>query len=438
VLWPCLFTTLTTSAGFLALVTARMPVVRDLGWFASTGVLGAFVVAVIFVLVGGSWSSVDPKPARTRWLEVLLQRTADLAISRRRGVLWGAVFMILVGAFGISRIDADTYSIDYFRDSHPVRQDSEFIEEHFGPYTPLEFVVEVPEGGRSVALLGAIASWQDAMERDPDVGWTRSAVDVVRRLHQLLTDGRPESYVVPATDKGLEEALWVYQSDPDADLSDSVDSDWSRIRVTAGTRMMSARDIGEAIDRLVALADLPTDARIVPSGYVPLYVTMMDYVVRSQITSFAAAFVIIFALLALMYRSLRMAVLAVPANLFPLFLTLGLMGLAGIRLDVATVTIAAIVLGLVVDDTTHFLYRFRESLRVSGDHEAAVRESLRTTGVAMATTSIVLVAGFSVLVLATVKSVAAFGLLIAVALASALLGDLVVLPALLVTLRPRL
>ncbi|MBW1877778.1 MAG: MMPL family transporter [Deltaproteobacteria bacterium] len=438
VLWPCLFTSLTTAAGFLALATARMQVVRDLGWFAAAGVLIAFLVSVIGVVAGLQFGFFEPMPRVGRRIQRFVVGVGDWAMAHRRPVLGCSLLVLLAGAWGISRLDVDTYSIDYFYPSHVVRQDSVFIEDHFGPYTPLEFMVVAPNGLRNTEVLGAVARWQDAMEEDAEVGWTHSVSGMARRLNQVLTDGEPSSYEVPVDDVALEQALFLYEADPDAHLEDLVDAEWTRARVTVGLKMMSARNIGNAVDRLVALAELPEDVQLVPSGYLPLYVKMMDYVVLSQVSSFAVAFLVIFALLALLFRSLRMAVLAVPANLLPLFITLGLMGVVGIRLDVATVTIAAIVLGLVVDDTTHLLYRFREKLRETGDHEEAMRQTLRTTGVAMAITTLVLVLGFSVLGLAQVKSVAYFGLLSAVAMAAALASDIILMPALLVTLKPKL
>jgi predicted RND superfamily exporter protein len=158
----------------------------------------------------------------------------------------------------------------------------------------------------------------------------------------------------------------------------------------------------------------------------------MDHIVDSQLSSFALAFVVIFTLIGLLFRSIEMAVLAVPANLLPVLATLGFMGLVGIRLDVATVTIAAIVLGLVVDDTTQFLYRYRHFRERSSDIAEVVGNTVRTVGRPMVITTVVLAGGFSVLGVASIKSVAFFGILLAVALISALLADLLVIPALLV------
>lgn len=438
VLWPCLFTSATTAAGFLSLVTAKMQVVRDLGIYAGIGVMAAYVVSVIVVVWGLQWRSCEPAPRSGRRLLRFMVWSGEYSMSNAMPLLAGSVLVMLGGAWGMSRLQVDTFSIDYFYPTHPVRKDSAFVEASFGPYTPLEFEVVAEQGVRRTDVLGAMARWQDAMEADPEVGWSRSAVGVVRRLNQVLTDGAAASYVVPPDDVALEQALFVYESDPDADWSQMVDPTWTRARVTVGVRMLSARRIEAAIERLEGMADLPDGVRIVPAGYLPLYVTMMDYIVRSQVTSFASAFVLVFGLLAAMLRSARLALIAIPSNIVPLFVTLGLMGITGVRLDVATVTIAAIVLGLVVDDTTHFLYRFREGLHETGDVEEAIRRTMRTAGVALATTTLVLVLGFSVLGLAQVKSVALFGVLSAVAMASALVADLLMLPALLVVLRPKL
>ena len=201
--------------------------------------------------------------------------------------------------------------------------------------------------------------------------------------------------------------------------------------------MTSAKVFGETIASLEAMAEFPEGSRIRAAGYIPLYVQIMDHIVASQLSSFAIAFVVIFSLIGLLFRSVRMAILAIPANLLPVFVTLGVMGAVGIRLDVATVTIAAIVLGLVVDDTTQFLYRYRVMSERHEDINDVVVETVRSVGRPMLITTLILAGGFTVLALAAIKSVAYFGVLLALALVSAVLADLIVIPALLVTMGRR-
>jgi len=358
--------------------------------------------------------------------------------ARRSGqVLVVALFCTLLGAWGVTRLEVDTYSIDYLRETHEVRQQSDAIEQNFGPYTPIEFLVEADDVLYDVEVLSAVAAWQDAMVASDVAGWSRSAVDRIRRLEQVLGDGKPESFRVPEDRERLEQALLLYESDADADLTSLVSADGRQLRVTAGVEMGSAQEIGVAIDALTALVSLPDHATLTASGYLPLYVKMMDFIVTSQVRSFSLAFLLIFGLLGVLFRSLRLALLAIPANLGPLLCILGFMGMTGIRLDVATVTISAVVLGLIVDDTTQFMYRFRHEMkRAEGDHVVAVERAVSGIGRAVLVTSLVLAAGFSVLVIATVKSVAWFGVLVAMAVCMALLADLLVLPALIVRFRP--
>jgi predicted RND superfamily exporter protein len=436
--WPCFMNSLTTAAGFAALSTASMPVVRDLGLFAAIGVMGAFVAALIGCSVGLLWPRLEPAPEPPALMTRAVAAVAVVATRRPGAVLIGALLLILTGALGITRLEVDTYSIDYLKAHHPVRQDSEAIEATFGNYTPLEIVVESPGALRDPAIMGAVARWQDAMEAHPSVDWTRSPADTVRKLNQVLSDGKPESFVVPSDPSALEQALLLYESDPDSDLSSMVSSDESKLRITAGIPMVSAKAFGEILDDLLDLAELPPGATITPGGYLPLYVRIMEEVVASQVSSFALAFLVIFVMLALLFRSIKLSALAIPANLVPVVIILGVMGLVGIRLDVATVTVSAIMLGLIVDDTTQFLYRFRYELGRLGDHRQAVEAAIHGVGRALLSTTVVLSLGFLVLGLAQIRSVSWFGMLMSLAMVCALLGDMLMLPAMIVLFEPKI
>lgn len=435
VFWPCLFNTVTTVVGFASLATAPMAVLRDMGVFAAIGLAGAFVVALTLCPIALMSPRVQPTLSDNGKLQRLVDACADLALRRPAPVLVVTGVLALVSALGISRIQVDTYSIDYLRKSHDVRQDSDWIEANLGPYTPLEFVVRSDARVDRPEVLAALDAWERKMEAHPRVGWATSVADVAKRLNRELSAAHAE--VVPADPAALEQAFLLYTASPDVDLSQQVEGDWAAARVTVGIDMMSAGEMGHLIDELMAMAALPEGVSIEATGYLPLYVHMMDYIVRSQLSSFGLAFVLIFGLIAAIFRSVRLAALAVPANLVPILLTLGVMGFAGIRLDVATVTIGAVVLGLVVDDTVQFLYRYQHELARLGDSEAAARATVRSLGRSLAITAVVLALGFSVLGFAGIKSVAYFGLLVALALGTGVFGDLLVLPAMLALLKER-
>ena len=432
--WPCLFNTLTTAMGFLALCSAPMAVIRDMGAFAAVGLVAAFVAAIIACTFALSTSKAEPAVVDHGLIQRGVDALADLGIRKSRQVLVATGLLALVCAIGVARIEVDTYSIDFLYDDHPVKADSDWIEENVGFYMPLEVVVET-DRPMDHEVLAAVDAWTTHAVEHPDIGWSRSVVDVLKKLNQAFTDGEDTSYVLPDDRDKIDALVFFSEGDIDYDV-------WLRdgesLRVTFGMRMMSAQGMSGALDAVLASAEMPEGVRLVPSGYLPLYVQMMDYIVASQLRSFGLAFVVIFLLLALLFRSIRVAALAVPANLVPVLFVLGVMGLAEIRLDVATVTIAAIVLGLVVDDTVQFLYRFRAELRADGDHEGAIRRTVSSVGRSLAITTLVLALGFSVLALANVKSVVYFGVLISLAMVFALLVDLLVLPAVIMLIRPRL
>lgn len=441
--WPCLFTSLTTMAGFASLGTSRMAVVRDLGLFGALGVGLALVATLMLSAVALRWSAVTPRAPREPgrgWIARGLRASAELAIRSPQGVLGATVLVVLLGAYGVSQLDVDTLSVAFLPSDHVVRQDSDAMETLLGPFTPLELTVDSgrTDGLKDPALLAALATWQEAMETDSRVRSSVSLADIVPRLHQVWSEG---PYELPRTAEQVWQLLELYEADPDNERSHLVDAEYRVGRVTVAVPVLSARGYRELTRHLLELGQqrLPRGVTLSAAGYLPLYVKMMDYIVESQLVSFGLAFVVVFLLIGLLFRSLRMAALSVLPNLLPLFVTLGVMGLAEIRLDVATVTITAIVIGIAVDDTIHYLYRFRRELaECSGDHVEAVRRTSATAGRSIWATTLILCVGFSVLAGASVKSVSYFGLLTALALAVAVVGDLLVLPALLVSLKPKL
>jgi len=435
VFWPCLINTLTTSLGFLALMAASMPVIRDLGLFCAVGLLAAFVCSLVLCSVAARWPGFTPVLRDSGLVQRFVDGLANLAVRKPWAVLFGAAVVGLIASLGVTRIVVDTYSIDFLKADHPVRQDSDRIEADYGPYTPLEFIVERTGGVKHPGTLRAIADWQEAMEAQAGVGWSRSAADVVVRLDAVMSGQKTGQ--VPSDERALAQLFFMYETEPEADLESFIHKDGTRARVTVGVPMESARGFDERIQALMAAADMPEDVTVTPAGYLPLYVRIMHHIVGSQLHSFGLAFAIIFVLIGLLFRSIRLAILAIPANLLPVLCTLGLMGLIGVRLDVATVTIAAIVLGLVVDDTVQFLYRFKEESSGEQDAVAAVRRTVRKVGQPMAMTTVVLAGGFTVLGFAGISSVAWFGLLLATALTTALFSDLLVVPALIVITAPR-
>ena len=315
-----------------------------------------------------------------------------------------------------SQLEIDTDSIGYLKKTHKVRQDSDFIEANLGPYVPVEFTVTAREDIVQGANLDAIQQWQVDVTQMDEVGWSWSLIDALG----VRSDERPSSLGTDTLRRRLERIRQFSPVTTAAMLAGQ-----RELRVSFGAPIMSAGSVRSLIGRIVDKAHLPPDLELKPAGYSPLYTRIVDELVWSQVRGFSAAIVLIVLLLGIAMRSWRRILLALPANAVPVGLTLGLMGLTGIPLDVASATIATVILGLVVDDTVHIL----KPAEGQGLNESLHIAANRAGGTLLMTT-IVLSLGFLVLGLAEIRSVAWFGTLTSFAMIAAILTDLLLLPAL--------
>jgi uncharacterized protein len=397
---PCLFTSLTTALAFLALATSRMAVIRDLGLFAAAGVL--LVWALVLVAASVGLSLLDLEPPRRALGARLTRRLPALATwvaRRRRAVIVGSAVLGAVLLVGVGRIGVDTHTLGLLPSSHRVVQDSRWIEASLGNYTPLEFVIEAHDGAvLSGEVLDRIALWRSTAGARPEVDRSLGATDLI-----------------------------ALGGDPGAYLS----TDGRRTRVTAFVPMGTAREFEATTRALEAegAAALGDVARIEATGYLPLYVRIIEYTVSSAVLGLALAFAGVFLALGLLFRAPRPVLAAVPPNLLAVAVVFGAMGWLRIPLDIATATVGAIVIGIGVDDTVHYIHRFIAAEH-RGERDPASR-AIVEAGPAMILSSVVLVMGLGVLLAAGSLSIVYFGVLTSLAIGAALAADLVLLPALL-------
>jgi uncharacterized protein len=439
--WPGLFNSATTAVGFLAFTQAPMQVVRHLGVFAGVGIGAAFLSSlVVCALLLERWPERFQRPPGLL-PSLPLDGLASWTVRRRRALLAGAVVVALVAAGGILRIRVDSYSLAYFYEDHEIRTHDAALLASIGPYIPLEMVLRSDEAGgaRHPDLLAAqLELIEQVIDEEPTVARAISLGGVTERIHQVFVED--DAAALPTDPEAIDQELLFYDPERPDDPVLLVDAPgWKDTRFTFKIENKGALEARLLMDRVQARATplLPAGVTLEPGGYMPLYAKLIDHLVRSQITSILITITVILFMIGALFRSIRYALLSFLPNVLPVAATLGVMGYLGINLDVATVLVASVALGVAVDDTIHFLYKFRAVLAETGDPEAAVRATLTTTGRAIASTSLVVTLGFSVLCLASIKTVALFGLLLCVAMLAALAAEFLVTPALLLTFPPR-
>jgi predicted RND superfamily exporter protein len=283
-------------------------------------------------------------------------------------------------------------------------------------------------------LLRRLDRAERALEADPRIERVTGLPEVVTRLNEVVMDGDPDERRIPDSREAVAQQLLLYEGDPDAALDRLVDPYYQVGRVTGRVEMGTAREMQQVIDDVerTAAGELGDAAELRVAGYISLYVTIVDSIAVAQVRSFALAFALVVIVLMILLRSLRLGLVAMVPNLVPALSTLGLMGLAGIRLDVGTVLVASLAIGISVNDTTHLMFRYAAEHRATPvDPTGALERSLRGTGRAIFTSSIILMCGFAVLAFGSTNSIRLFGLLSAATVGFALVADLVLTPALL-------
>ena len=330
--------------------------------------------------------------------------------------------------------------LNYFRAQDPVRLELEFVDDRLGGSTSVEVLVDTgkPDGLKDPAVLQGMLRVQDFLADIEGVGTSVSMADYVMELRQAMRGGAEEERLLPA-DRAEVAQLLLLLDDPQ-ELERLADFGFQRGRINSTVEMSRADDLAGELEAVEALVDeaFPEGVRALVTGLSKLISNMETYLLDSQIKSLSLAFVLVLVLMVVAMRSVRLGLFAMVPNLLPIVWVLGGMGWTGLALDPGTVMTGAVALGLVVDDTVHFLHFFRERIQLGDPIEEATRRTLLETGRAIVMTSVILCAGFWLMCAASFRPNIYFGLLCGAAIALALGAVLVVLPAALAVIRPRL
>ena len=457
--WPCLYTALTTIIGFGSLVFSGIKPVIDFGWMMSIGLGVTFVTAFTLfpaiVLLLGRASAPERTGAEYRFT-----RGLALAAERHGGwVLAAAGALLAVCALGASRLTVENSFVDYFSEDTEIHRGLALIDRELGGTTPLEVVLDLdedrifddepapkptehdPEAEREKAgywftdfKIERIKEVHDWLANQPEVGKVLSLASLVR-VGEKLNDGEPlDSFQLALVYRRAPEDLRRSLIDPYIDVL------WDEARIVLRIRdTLPDLHREELLDRIRAglrdeLVLGPDDVTV--SGLLVLYNNMLQSLFSSQISTLGAVLAGVALMLLLLFRSPTLAVLGIVPNLLAAGAVLGAMGLAEIPLDLMTITVAAVTIGIAVDNAIHYIYRFREELARSGDYTATMHVCHANIGKAVFYTSATIIFGFSILVLSNFLPTIYFGLLTGLAMSIALLAALTLLPKLILLTRP--
>ena len=441
---PLLGASGTTALGLLSLSTSNVVAVRSFGVGAATGVMIDFVMSLVLVPTLLMFLRPDTATApQERYLVGPMQRVARLSIRHARRVIAVAVLIMAVSGVGLVWLHVDTNHINFFAEDHPLHQSADVIDRDLSGIYNFSILFEgEPDSMKSPDTLRRMEELRTRVERLPFVRKVVSVADYVKRVNRELNGGDPSAAVIPASGDAIAQELFVFELSDDgrAELERIVASDYSRSHMSVRLASMSSDLVFEQINRAEAEAAAVfsgSGITTTATGSGRIFSTLDHYLVVSQLSSFATAFIAVFGVIFIVFRSWRFGLLGIIANALPVCAVLGVMGWLDISLNVATVMVASVALGVVDDDTIHFIGRFRREAAAGASTEQAIELATMHEGRASLTTAIITSLGFGIMMLSEYKPTAWFGGLLALTMLVAFLTEVFVVPALIVLL-PRL
>ena len=436
----CLYTSLTTFAGFVSLSLIPAPVFRMMGLVLGFGVATALLLAMTIAPILFSMMP-KPRPWRgnrslvLRGLDHLLGAIQGLALGRPRRVVAGFAIFIAVAVYGTLQVEIDTSFQERLSDDNEVTRDTRWFEDRFAGSGTLEVYVDAPDGRDLLdpETLGAMAAYQDALTALPGVDRATSLVDVLRRVHGAMDPGRPAGELPGDRKRIADYMLLLEMSGEDVGLDRLVDFDRGSgrmiLRVEQGMHVRASYDLGRSAEALAA-THLPAGSAVEATGAFFLIGGWPDEIIAGQKRGLGLAFLSILVMMAIALRSIGAGLWSMIPNVLPLLVLGGFAGLFWDKTDSDTMAIGMIAIGIGVDDTIHFLMRLRLESQRTDDLQEALRRTFHFSGRAIVITTLVLVAGFSPFLMSDYLTVQYFGNLLPMCLVAALAADLLLVPAL--------
>ncbi len=450
---PCLYTSLTTMVAFGSLMTSDIVPVIDFGWIMCIGVMVAFFVTYTFFAVA---LMMIPKAVPSNSLESsphLIKVLSNFAIDKTEFIFKGTFALAVIAVIGMSLISLDSRFIDYFKKGTEINDGLVFIDENFGGTVPMDMIVKFP------AYVNPTQDLDDDFfneEEDlyPERYWfTPDKIEVLHKLHAYF-DTKPEIGKVMslATLEGVAQSfnddqplgaveLVTILSAVPQDIRNELINPYASPENGLMRISMRVHETGAAFSRDELINDIKNYAvnelnlpeeNVHVTGMTVLFNGMLKQLFSSQASTLIFVVGATFGMFWFLLRSVKLAVIGLIPNILAAMVILAFMGFYGMPLDMMTITIAAIIIGIGVDDAIHYLYRFRSEYHQTGDVRESVKRSHHSIGNAMYFTSITVVIGFSVLSFSNFIPTVYFGVLTALAMVLALLANLTILPSLLI------
>jgi len=457
--WPILYTALTTIIAFLSLIFSGIKPIIDFGWMMTLGLITSFIIT--FTLLPSLISFVPIQNISLQKYDdsKITSFFAKLSQNNHKTIFTITIVVIVLSLVGISRLEVENSFINYFSKKTEIYKGMKLIDEKLGGTTPLEIILKFPKKEKEKnSDDDEFEDWDNEESQDDDKYWfTKDKVDRISSVHNYL-DNLPQvgkvlsfsSIIDVATilnnnkPLGTLEMGVLYSKIPESIKSEIIDPYISikdneariNLRIIDSQENLRRNDLIKKINY-----DLKNELGLEQSefklaGVLILFNNLLQSLFKSQILTLGLVMIGIFGMFLILFKNIKLSLIGVVPNFIAAFFILGVIGLLGIPLDMMTITIAAITIGIAVDNSIHYIYRFKEEFNNSNDYNKTLDLCHSTVGKAILNTSITIVFGFSILVLSKFIPTIYFGIFTGLAMLLAMVSVLTLLPALILIVKP--
>ena len=452
--WPILYTVLTTICAFLSLIFSEIKPIIDFGWMMTFGLITSFTITFTllptllnFVKNSNVYLAKDENSKITSFF-------GNKSINNKKIIIAITIIAIILSISGISKLEVENSFINYFNKNTEIYKGMKLIDEKLGGTTPLEVIVKFPKQKNEDE-----DDWGDEGEdENSEKYWfTKDKIDKINKVHNYLDSLEPVGKVLSFSSiievanqlndgkpLGALEIGVLYSKIPDAIKKEVVDP-YISIKDSEARISLRIKDSKEDLRRNDLINQITFDLEnkiglkkeeYKLGGVLILFNNLLQSLFKSQILTLGFVMAGIFIMFLILFRNIKLSLIGVVPNFIAAFFILGIIGLAGIPLDMMTITIAAITIGIAVDNSIHYIYRFKEEFLKVKDYKKTLKLCHSTVGVAILNTSITIVFGFSILVMSNFIPTIYFGIFTGIAMLLAMISVLTLLPTLLLLFKP--
>ena len=457
--WPILYTVLTTIIAFLSLIFSEIKPIIDFGWMMTLGLMTSFIIT--FTLLPTLINFVPKENITLKKYEdsFITSFFAKISQNNHKIIFTVTGLVVILSLIGISRLEVENSFINYFSKKTEIYKGMKLIDEKLGGTTPLEVILKFSKKKKlKVDNQDDFEDWGEEEEENDDKYWfTKDKIDKISLVHNYLDDlpqvGKVLSFssiIDVATllnnnkPLGTLEMGVLYSKIPKSIKTEIIDP-YISIKNNEARISLRIIDSQENLKRNDLIKKIKYDlenkiglekSEFKLAGVLILFNNLLQSLFKSQILTLGLVMAGIFAMFLILFKNIKLSLIGVVPNFIAAFFILGIIGLLGIPLDMMTITIAAITIGIAVDNSIHYIYRFKEEFSISNDYSKTLSLCHSTVGMAILNTSITIVFGFSILVLSKFIPTIYFGIFTGIAMLLAMISVLTLLPSLILLIKP--